>query len=100
MISVKNEAELHMLGDMYIGELRRLSRMFSTRHAGQGATMPYSIFERIETFLLHLSHIIISSFLQILISILAEWRLHILVHESALGMTAPQSTSLVSAHPR
>ena len=68
MIGVKDKAELHMLVVMYVVELRRPS-LFSTLigrvfreicSASRGATRSCRVFERIETFYLHLSRIITS----------------------------------------
>jgi hypothetical protein len=65
VIGVKDEAELHMLV-MYVVELRRPS-LFSILidgvfreicRASRGATRSCRVFERIETFYLHLSRII------------------------------------------
>ena len=65
MIGVKDEAELHMLATMYVVEprlfyTRRWGLPLSICRASRGAIMPYGVFERIETFFLHLSRIITS----------------------------------------
>jgi hypothetical protein len=65
VIGVKNEAELHMLANMYVVEpclfyTHRRGLSLSICRASCGAIMPFGVFERIETFFLHLSRIITS----------------------------------------
>ena len=62
MIGV-DEAELHMLANMYVVEpclfyTRRWGLSLSTCHASWGAVMPYGVFKCIKTFFLLLSRII------------------------------------------
>jgi hypothetical protein len=63
VIGIKDEAELHMLANMYVVEpclfyTHRWGLSLSICRASRGAIMPYGVFERIETFYLHLSRVL------------------------------------------
>ena len=67
MIGVKDGAELHMLANIYVVDRWRPSRIFlyssmglslSIYRVSREATRSCRVFERIETFYLHLSRII------------------------------------------